>query len=260
MRALPAFGQNFLTHKPTIKKIVSIIDTFGHSAVLEVGPGKGAFTIPLSSKVDDLISVEVDDFLASELGKTLENNEIDNVNVINNNILSFDPAEMEYGVYALFGSLPYNISKRIIRKFMIDAKPKPTHIHVIIQKEVADQYMAEPPKATYLSNFADIFSSKIKHMSISRHNFSPTPAVDGTFITFELMKVEEEDVRLDSFIKKLFRKPRKTIRNNIKYLLDDRNIERNNHTIDLNKRPSELTQDEFRRLFIVYNTECRDGE
>ena len=70
-----SWGQNFIIDKNIINKIIKSIDPNSNDTILEIGPGKGALTIPLSSKVKDIIAIEIDpmlcDFLNSKNIKNL---------------------------------------------------------------------------------------------------------------------------------------------------------------------------------------------
>ena len=46
-KAKKNFGQNFLTNKKTINRIVSLIVDQKPEHIVEIGPGLGAFTEPL---------------------------------------------------------------------------------------------------------------------------------------------------------------------------------------------------------------------
>ena len=46
-------GQHFLINKSAIKKIVSALDLQNNDTVIEIGPGKGALTEPLITKLQN---------------------------------------------------------------------------------------------------------------------------------------------------------------------------------------------------------------
>ncbi len=54
------FGQNFLHDQAVIHKIISSIQPAREQAFVEIGPGKGAITLPLLNIVEKLEVVELD--------------------------------------------------------------------------------------------------------------------------------------------------------------------------------------------------------
>ena len=62
-----SLGQNFLIDKNIIKNIISIINPSKNDFIIEIGPGKGALTIPLSQKVENISAIEIDPLLTNYL-------------------------------------------------------------------------------------------------------------------------------------------------------------------------------------------------
>ena len=65
------FGQNFLCDEEIIKSIVDLCGIRREDDVLEIGPGLGSLTFPLSDTGCDLTCIEIDKGLASYLSSTL---------------------------------------------------------------------------------------------------------------------------------------------------------------------------------------------
>ena len=69
------FGQNFLKDNSVIEKILLNININKNDFFLEIGPGLGALTKPLMSKLGEkskLYAVEIDKDLAAYLSKIYE--------------------------------------------------------------------------------------------------------------------------------------------------------------------------------------------
>ena len=81
-----SWGQNFIIDQNVINKIISIIDPNPNDIILEIGPGKGALTIPLSKKINRLYAVEIDPLLV----KYLKSKKINNTDIINKRALCYD--------------------------------------------------------------------------------------------------------------------------------------------------------------------------
>src|SRR4030095_1226985 len=54
------FGQNFLTDKRVIQRIVDALGPGAEETIVEIGPGRGALTSPLLDKVGRLVAIEFD--------------------------------------------------------------------------------------------------------------------------------------------------------------------------------------------------------
>ena len=83
-------GQHFIKDQEIIHHIIRQSGFNKSDQVLEVGPGRGALTIPLSRNVDKITAVEKDSRLVNFLEKTLPREGVQNVLVIHEDILKFD--------------------------------------------------------------------------------------------------------------------------------------------------------------------------
>jgi len=86
IRAKKSLGQNFLTDKNILEKIVNIVPIEGKT-VLEVGPGSGNLTsLILNKKPKKFIVIEKDNDLVKYLDKIFNNQ----IKIINEDILKID--------------------------------------------------------------------------------------------------------------------------------------------------------------------------
>ena len=67
LRARRELGQNFLVDRHSIERIVDALDPRSGEPILEIGPGRGALTSVLLSRVDRMAAVERDGALADAL-------------------------------------------------------------------------------------------------------------------------------------------------------------------------------------------------
>ena len=66
------FGQNFLCDESIINSIVDLCGISREDRVLEIGPGLGSLTYPLSELTDNLTCVEIDHGLARYLSENVK--------------------------------------------------------------------------------------------------------------------------------------------------------------------------------------------
>jgi 16S rRNA (adenine1518-N6/adenine1519-N6)-dimethyltransferase len=264
--ALKHLGQNFLTNSKISSRFINECDLTSATNAVEIGPGKGALTFQIASKVNKLVCIEKDPRLALFVSQKAEEQGIDNIQIINQDVLEIEPSSLPKN-YKLIGSLPFNISKQIIKKFFeIDNSPE--NMFLILQKEVAEDYSAKPPNATFLSNYVQIYGSCKYLFTIKKGNFRPVPKVDAAAVKIFHEKQPQSNsigkkdplitnkARFGRFIKTIFHKPRKILKNNLKTLTlsnKDRFLEDASEIVNTQKRPQEIEFDQIKKLFILYN-------
>ena len=249
------FGQNFLKNSFWADKIVSYLNLKPDEMVLEIGPGQGVLTERLLETKASVFSVEIDSELLPFLNEKFSN--YANFNLINSDILALDIESKGPKHYKVCGSLPYNISKNIISKFLQSVN-KPEKMVFIIQKEVAEDYSVKAPKASFLSNFAQAYSDVTYNNTVPKTDFYPVPEVNGGILTFENIKPKILDPeKLIRFIKAGYVQPRKKLSANITSLfLNKQKAEEALLSIGLKDsvRPSELTFGDWINLFDLVSS------
>lgn len=221
------FGQNFLISKRFVESLISPLELSEKDIVVEIGPGDGIVTGELIKSQAFVISIEIDRTLIPRLVDKFGS--YDNFKLIEEDIMQTNLPEILQSVDPEFkrclkitGSLPYNISKDIIKMLLHHnlngkAKHKIETMSFIVQEEVAKSYVAKPPKATVFAMQSSLFADIKKYESIPKTQFKPTPKVDGGIIAFNLKKSLEENISdIEKFIKIGFSSPRKTLINNFK--------------------------------------------
>lgn len=208
-----SLGQNFLNNKNYINELVESLEIKDNEQVIEIGPGKGYVTDEILKRTNKLTLIEKDDSLIPYLDKKYENL----VNILHQDVLEVNFSEItSKQPYKVIGSLPYNISKRIIYNLLTNSH-KPKQISLIIQKEVAKEYASKAPKSTILSNFANLHSEVRLSKVVPSIYFTPRPKVDGQIITFSKILDKNDSAKdLWRFIRIGFSSPRKILAGNLK--------------------------------------------
>lgn len=259
------FGQNFLRNDRFAHKLVEGIAPQPSDIVIEIGPGDGRVTNLLPQVVEKLIAVEIDYSLVPKLiakFRDKPNFEIVNQDIMQLDIASVIPADKEY---KLIGSLPYNISKQIIAKFL-QLEHRPSRMSFIVQEEVAQEYVATAPKGSFLGSWVRLLADIKKLESIPRTQFVPTPKVNGAIITL-IPHPQLDTQRIAQQTKMLriaFSAPRKTLRNNLRNA-DTWSPETIDTIWETNKwaetlRPAELTTEMWETLYeMLYNSPVKNS-
>lgn len=252
-------GQHFLTDLTIAKAIADTVDACPDIPVLEVGPGMGVMTQFLIGKPRHIKVVEIDFESVEYLRKnypTLEEG------IIEDDFLKMHLENTFDGKpFVLTGNYPYNISSQIFFK-MLDYKDLIPCCTGMIQKEVAERITAKPGSKTYgiLSVLIQAWYSVEYLFTVHEHVFNPPPKVKSAVI--RMTRNEVTDLGCDErlfkrIVKTTFNQRRKTLRNNIRPLLNEMNAQREqqgNTAIDysallaeelFNKRPEQLSVQDF---------------
>jgi len=181
-------GQNFLIDEDVLNKIIESANLKPDDIILEVGPGLGILTIELAKRVKKVIAIEKDAILCQTLTKILEDEKISNVELINEDILKVSPPEADQsltGNYKIVANIPYYLTSPLIRKFLEINPPaggKPNEIILMVQKEVAERIIAQPPHINLLAISVQFYAKPEIISMVSKNSFSPVPKVDSAII------------------------------------------------------------------------------
>ena len=116
IKAKKSLGQNFLTDKKVLEKIVNVTKIKDKN-ILEVGPGTGNLTsFILKNNPKSVLVIEKDENLANILEKTFK----DKLKILNDDILNVDENSLFEEKVTVFGNLPYNISTEILSNWIIN--------------------------------------------------------------------------------------------------------------------------------------------
>ena len=221
-------GQNFLTDKNIIDRIIEGSEIGPEDLVIEIGPGIGVITREAAAAAKKVIAVEIDEDLLPILQYTL--GDLNNVEVVNQDILKTDLREIIdrqdfSGRVRVIGNLPYYITTPIIMKLLEDNTGAET-ITVMIQKEVADRLKAAPGKKECgaISLMVQYFAEVSEIVKVPRTVFVPQPKVDSTVLRLDVRRekpvmVEDEEYFF-KVIKAGFAQRSKTVANSLSVLGD----------------------------------------
>ncbi len=228
-RARKRFGQNFLHDPAVIQRIVDVINPQRHDHIVEIGPGKGALTELILERVDKLDVIEIDRDLVSALTTTINNDK--RLIIHEADALKLDFSQFNQSDLRIVGNLPYNISTPLLFH-LLAYKDCIKDMLFMLQKEVVNRICAEPGNKQYgrltimLQTYCDVKSLFI----IKPGAFSPSPKVDSAIVRltplskprFELSDHES----LKVIVREAFSQRRKTIRNALKKLITETEIEK----------------------------------
>ena len=182
-----SLGQNFVIDGNTCRKIVRLANINNADVVLEIGPGLGSLTIALLPEAREVIAVEIDRRLASQLAETMQNkipNHASKLQIINEDAQLVN--ELPQLPTALVANLPYNISVPVILH-LLEKFPSINKGLVMVQAEVAQRLAAKPGNKIYgtPSVKAKWWADMSIAGNVSREVFWPVPNVDSLLVGFQ---------------------------------------------------------------------------
>ena len=203
------FGQNFLTDKNVLEKVIKAGNIGSEDIILEIGAGTGTLTRELLKKAKKVIAVEKDPRMIEILKDSFK--EIKNLEIIQKDILEMEPPKKPYKIIA---NIPYYIVSPLIRKFL-EVGRKPILMVLIVQKEVSQRICAVPPRMNLLAVCTQFYSDPKIISYISKKSFWPKPKVDSAIIEIKpKLKIVPHETFF-KIVKAGFCHPRKQVLNTL---------------------------------------------
>ena len=214
-------GQNFLTDKRIIQRIVEALEPRADETIVEIGPGRGALTSPLLERAGTLVAIEFDQNLIPLLADKF--NAKQNFKLIQSDALvtDFCDAIRPATQARIVANLPYNVATAILQR-MIGQRRCLTEMVVMLQREVVERITAGPssPERGYLSVFVQAYCETEKLFDVAPSSFRPSPKIWSSVIRLKLrpqltVAVKDEQL-LWRTVSAGFAQRRKTILNNLR--------------------------------------------
>ena len=221
------FGQHFLTDPGVIDAIVAAIDPRPHETIVEIGPGQGAITGALAKKAGALRGVELDRDLAAALRRRFSTR--DNVTIHEADALTFDFCTLGESL-RIVGNLPYNISTPLLFH-LVEFRDCIADMHFMLQKEVVDRMSASPGSKAYgrLGIMLGCHLSVQALFDVGPQCFDPPPAVMSAVVRLAPLGSEQPCIDDEHLLRRVvataFSQRRKTLRNALKSVLSDTELE-----------------------------------
>lgn len=263
-------GQNFLRDASAAQRIVDALGDISHDLVIEIGPGEGVITRPLTAKAQKVVAIELDRILAARL--RLEMGQRSNLEILEGNVLHVDfngivqghlrgvidrnpGAQMRHA--KLVGNLPYYITSDILLKLFAQ-HDNFSEMVIMVQREVAERIAAKPGTRDYglLTVTAQLYCDIANLFTLPPGAFSPPPKVYSTVLR---LKVTPKSAKLGlsgrenefiDFLKLTFGQKRKTLVNNLKTKYEDVAALMKKNKLRADARAEALSLEELARLFL----------
>ncbi len=243
------FGQNFLQDNQIIQRIINVIHPTSAQHIVEIGPGKGALTEYLLKANCQLDIIELDNDLVKILIERW--NSFKQLQIHNQDILQFDFNQLQPIPLRIIGNLPYNISTQLLF-YLLDYVHLVQDMTFMLQKEVVERLIAVPATSDYgrLSVILQYHYQIYKLFDVEPEAFWPPPKVQSSIVQLIPYSTPPVEITNQQHFSKIvtaaFSKRRKTLRNNLKNILNIEIIQEVG--IDPQVRGETLTLVEFAKL------------
>ena len=237
-------GQNFLIDTNISRKITKLVQGQLADPIIEIGPGTGSLTNELLKDNYRIKAVEVDKQLTHLLRERF--GDVPNIEIINEDAMSFDYSQLTGPWWIMVGNLPYNIGTRLLIKLITEV-PQIHRYVIMLQDEVAERIVAKPNTKHYgsISVLFSLFTDSKLQFNVSKNCFEPKPKILSTVLTIQRETLVDEEIRFKAFeISKIaFQQKRKKIKKALRDFIDEEKAEK--LLLDLNSRPQELTPNDY---------------
>jgi 16S rRNA (adenine1518-N6/adenine1519-N6)-dimethyltransferase len=254
------FGQNFLVDPVVINRIVDSIQPLAEDIMVEIGPGLGAMTRPLLSRLNQLNVIELDRDIIPKLRRNCLVADPSNENkliIIQADVLKFNFADFHSQLNTekklrIVGNLPYNISTPVLF-LLLKNRNLIQDMHFMLQKEVVDRIIATPGIKNYgrLSIMLQTYCTTQALFEVPPYAFEPAPKVHSAILRLQPNLQFDQQIsdfsKYEKLVRQAFSQRRKTLKNTLKNICSTEQIEQAG--LSPSQRAEELSIADFVRLY-----------
>lgn len=241
MPRLHTYDQHFLRSPRLVAELVGHSTIRKNDTVYDLGAGSGVISSVLARRCKQVVAVESEPRALALLRRNLA--DYSNVTIVAHDILAIEPPKEPYKIFA---NIPFSLSSQIVQKFT-EAEHAPKAIYLITQKQFARKLVPGKDHFTSLlgAQLGARYQARIRK-PLRRTDFTPPPNVDTVLLELKLR--EKPLIPYDmlssyrQFVAVCFAEQKFFGR-----------IPRESAGISAELRPSQLSLDEWCRLFMMYN-------
>ena len=241
------FGQNFLCDEEIIQKIVDLCEIKREDTVIEIGPGLGSITNPISELTVQFYAYEIDHGLAEYLKENLNN-----VTVFNKDFLKVDDRD-PINADIVVSNIPYYVMTDIMKKLFSEYS-KARKMVFMVEDEAIARIDCGPNTKQYgpLAILCSLYGKYNYEFKVPHTAFVPQPRTTSAVISFT--REESADILSPEFVKFInacFAMRRKLLKKNLSAIAKPEKIDEAFKTLDISDtaRAEELEPETFADLF-----------
>jgi 16S rRNA (adenine1518-N6/adenine1519-N6)-dimethyltransferase len=243
-------GQNFVADPNTVRRIAALARVGPGSRVVEIGAGLGSLTLALAETGADVLALEVDRGIVPVLRRVVAEAGPGRVEVVETDATTLDwtarltPPED----WVLVANLPYNVGTPLVLD-VLDHVPAVTRLLVMVQREVAERFAANPRTPAYgaVSVKVAYWATAAVVGTVPASVFVPRPNVESALVEIVRRPPPAVDAEtLFGLVRAGFGQRRKMLRRSLAGLVTPEQFEA--AAIAPESRPEELDLDAWCRL------------
>jgi 16S rRNA (adenine1518-N6/adenine1519-N6)-dimethyltransferase len=218
IRPNKGLGQHFLFERGIVERMVRQAEVTATDTVLEIGPGLGILTSELLRKAGRVIAVELDRSLAAHLRAAY--GDIREFHLVQGNALAMASDELipPGEPFDVVANLPYAAGTAILRH-LLEQPRKPRRLTIMLQKEVAQRLIAQPPEMSILGVATQFFADPRLVFTVAPDVFIPPPKVESAVVILDVRENPLLPAELQPLFFKIvnagFRQKRKQVTNSL---------------------------------------------
>lgn len=210
--ATKGLGQHFLCSGSVVDRIVARVSAC--AGVLEIGPGPGVLTSPISEAGIKTIALELDPRMVEALKESAPRADVRPMDALKADL---EAVLLELPTpRAVVSNLPYYITGPLITR-IAESKAHWSKAVLMMQREVAQRVMAaeRQPERGSLSVYLQAQFAISLVGKAPAGAFLPPPKVDSTVLELTPLAARENETDVLRLVRLGFTQPRKTIVNNL---------------------------------------------
>jgi len=174
-------GQNFLLDPDVITDILKAAKVCRDDVVVEIGPGGGILTDALVQRAGRVTAIEIDPVLAAHIRSAFAG--VPGFALVEGDALAVSYDELMRGQpFKIAANLPYSVGTAIIQRFL-ETSSTLTSATVMVQREVGERMLAEPPQMSILSVAVQLMATPRADFIVPPESFWPSPKIESMVLT-----------------------------------------------------------------------------
>ncbi len=204
-------GQHFLLDENLVDLAIRMAEVGPDDVVLEVGAGLGTLTAALGRAARTVHAIEMDPRMEAPLADSTAH--AGDVRIIWGDCMKVDLGGLDPAPTRVVSNLPYHVATPVLIETIVQL-PGVEHWALMVQKEVADRWLAGPGSRMYggPSVTIQLAAKPSGRRTVGREVFTPRPRVDSALVGLtRIAPAPLPEVR--SLVRAAFAVRRKTIVN-----------------------------------------------
>ncbi|NPV58059.1 MAG: 16S rRNA (adenine(1518)-N(6)/adenine(1519)-N(6))-dimethyltransferase RsmA [Actinobacteria bacterium] len=202
IRLARSLGQHFLVDGNVLARILEAADLAGEDTVLEIGPGIGTLTEELCRRARRVVAVEADRRLIPALEEAL--GAPPNLELVEGDAMRVDLAALFHPEerVKVVSNLPYNVATPLLLHLLREL-PQAKRMVVMVQRELADRYVAGPGHPAYgaVSVKIGLLAEARRAFVVPPTVFMPPPKVESAVLRIDRKGSPETGPETDAFFR-----------------------------------------------------------